>query len=66
MNVTTDQFVRRDGQETSKLIISDNVMSSSKDHGRIFIDALANLTFPIGMSGWRCGGHHLERRCGRK
>jgi len=60
-----NQFVRRDGREASKLVVNDNVVSSSEGHDRIFLDSLANFTLPFGMSDWRCEGHHLKRRCGK-
>ena len=60
MNVMDDQFVRRDGWETSKLVVGNNIMSSFKGSGRIFLDTLVNFTLPFGASGWRSEGRHLE------
>ena len=66
MNVTIDQFVRRDGRETSKLVDSNNYVISSKGYGRIFPNTLASLTLLFGASAWSSEGYHLERRCGRR
>ena len=43
-NMVTNQLMRRDGRETSKVIINNDVISSSKGCGRIIPDTFANLT----------------------
>ena len=64
MNMTADQFVRRNGQDTFKLVVSNDVVSSSK--GWVLPNTLANFTLPFGTCGWGREGHHLEGRCGRR
>ena len=37
-------------REAFKFVVSNNVVSSSEGSGRVVLNALANLTFPFGMS----------------
>ena len=45
--MAANQFVRRDGRETLKLVVSDDIMSSSKGSSRVVLNTLANLAFPL-------------------
>ena len=56
--------MRRDRRETLKLIVSDDIMSSSEGSSSVVPNTLANLGIPFRTCGWRTEGHHLEGREG--
>ena len=64
--MTADQFVRRDRWETLKLVVSNDIMSSSNGGSRVIPNTLANLGLPFRACGWRAKSHHLEERSRRR
>ena len=63
--MTADQFVRRDRRETLKLVVNNDIISSSKGSSRVIPNTLANLGLRFRACGRRVEGHHLEGRIRR-
>ena len=63
--MTADQFVRRDRREILKLVVNNDIMSSSKGSSRVVPNTLANLGLPFRACDRRVEGYHLEGRSRR-
>lgn len=66
MDMTSNQLMRRNERQSSELIISNHIMSSSKGCSWIVPKTLPNLAHSLRANGRRSRSHNFWRRSQRK